>query len=372
MSLVTEGGSTFLKRGALPSRSVSQPRLPAFSIQVQGTITTQRLPHRSDVSLGCCVEKLSSAQDWRDMPRILEITCPPDRTDDLVDRLENLDGAIGLSLQRGSSLQPPGDVLTVKVTNPAADDVLDAVGRLLDGRDDFSITASEPDYMISPPDFGVLDRETNEATWESVAAEFRKDANLEFNFIILMALAGIIAASGLWSDRLQIVIGAMVIAPGFVPLLRLPLGFLTGPRTMVSRGSAAVLSGYGALALSAAATFWALQTIDPSSSTELASREWIRYWSSFSPSAVIVALGAGTAGAVIVTAGRSILTAGVMIALALVPTMAITGMALAAGDFSLAAQAAGRWVVDAVSVVLAGGLVFAAKQALIHGRRGLG
>ncbi len=306
------------------------------------------------------------------MPRILEISCPPDRTDDLVERLKNLDGAIGLSLQRGSSLQPPGDLVTVKVTNPAADDVLDEVDRLLHGRDDFSITTSEPDYMISSPDFEVLDRETNEVTWESVASQFRKDSNLEFNFILLMALAGMIAGGGLWSDRLQIVIGAMVIAPGFEPLLRLPFGLLMGPRTMVTRGLAAVLSGYAALALSAAATFWVLQAVDPSSSTELASREWIRYWSSLSPSAVVVALGAGAAGAMIVTAGRSILTAGVMIALALVPTMTITGMALAAGDFSLATEAAGRWLVDAVSVIVAGSLVFVAKQALIHDRRGLG
>ena len=306
------------------------------------------------------------------MPRVFEISCPSDRTDDLVERLGDLDGAVGLSLQRGTSLQPPGDVVTVKVTNPAADDVLDEVARLLEGRDDFSITTSEPDYMISAPDLEVLDRETNEVSWESVASTFRKESNLEFNFILLMALSGTIASGGLWSDRLQIVIGAMVIAPGFMPLLRLPFGLLMGPRSMTTRGLAALLAGYSALALSAAATFWVLQAVDPASSTDLTSREWIRYWSSLSPSSAVVALCAGAAGAVVVTAGRSVLTAGVMIALALVPTMTITGMALAAADFALATEAAGRWLVDAVSVIVAGGLVFIAKQALIHNRRGMG
>lgn len=306
------------------------------------------------------------------MPRTLEIACPHDRTDDLVERLRNLDGAIGLSLQRGASLQPPGDLVTVKVTNPAADDVLNEVSELLDGRDDYSISTSEPDYVIAPPDFDAVDRETNEVTWESVASEFRKESNLEFNFILLMALAGAIASGGLWTDRLHIVVGAMVIAPGFLPLLRLPFGLLMGPRTMVSRGSAALLSGYTALALSAAVSFWVLQAIDPSRSTELESREWIRYWSTLSAPSVFVSLAAGAAGAMVVTAGRTVLTAGVMIALALVPTMAITGMALAAGDFSLAAEAAGRWLVDVVSVIAAGALVFVVKQALIHNRRGLG
>ena len=306
------------------------------------------------------------------MPRVFEISCPSDRTDNLVERLGELDGAVGLSLQRGTSLQPPGDVVTVKVTNPASDEVLEEVAQLLKGRDDFSITTSEPDYMISDPHFEVLDRETNEVSWESVASEFRKESNVEFNFILLMALSGIIASGGLWSDRLQIVIGAMVIAPGFMPLLRLPFGLLMGPRTMTTRGSAAVLAGYSVMALAAAVTYWVLQAIDPSSSNELTTREWIRYWSSLSPSSVVVALSAGAAGAVVVTAGRSVLTAGVMIALALVPTMAITGMALGAGDITLAIEAAGRWLVDALSVIFAGGLVFVTKQALIHNRRGLG
>lgn len=306
------------------------------------------------------------------MPRVIEITCPSGQTDAIVGTVNELDGVIGIAVQRGISLQPPGDVVTVRSTNPGARDVLAELHRLVNDGSNFSITTSEPDHVISPSHFDLLDRETNEVTWETVASSFRKESNLEFNFLLLMALAGAIACGGLWSDRLQIVIGAMVIAPGFEPLLRLPFGIVIGPKTMLTRGAATSFLGYLSLTASAAIALWVLQTVDPSRSSDLLSREWIRYWSTLSPSGVMVAIVAGAAGAVVVTTGRSVLTAGVMIALALVPSTAIIGMALAVGDLSLAGGAFGRWLVDAAAVIVAGAAVFAAKQALIHERKALG
>lgn len=306
------------------------------------------------------------------MPRVVEITCPTHRTDTLIADLNELDGVVGIAVQRDTSIEPPGDVITVKSTNPAARDVLAELHPLLGDSTTFSITTSEPDHLISRPHFDLIDRETNEVPWESVASQFRKESNLEFNFLLLMAFAGAIACAGLWSDRLQIVIGAMVIAPGFEPLLRFPLGVIVGPRTMFTRGVGTTFFGYMALAASALLAVLILQVIDPSRAGDLSSREWIRYWSSLSASGAFVAVFAGAAGAVVVTTGRSVLTAGVMIALALVPSMAITGMALGVGDLALAAAAFGRWFADAIAVMVAGAAVFAAKQFLIHEREPMG
>lgn len=306
------------------------------------------------------------------MPQIIEITCPSTRTEAVVETLEQLDGVIGVTLQRDISIQPPGDVVTVKTTNSTARDVLAAVRRLIIDNDTFSIATTEPEHLISLPHSDLIDRETNEVTWETVASEFRKESTVEFNFLLLMALAGLIACAGLWTDRVQIVIGAMVIAPGFEPLLRMPFGVLIGPKTMFKRGLAATVLGYVALAVAAAIGIWILQAVDSSRSADLLSRDWVRYWSRLSPSGVFVAITAGAAGAVVVTAGRFILTAGVMIALALVPTAAVTGMAVAVGDVSLVMNAVGRWAVEAVAVMIAGAAVFTLKQRLIHKRRAMG
>jgi uncharacterized membrane protein len=145
-----------------------------------------------------------------------------------------------------------------------------------------------------------------------------------------------------------------------------------GPRVLVSRGLLSTVAGYGALALGAALTLLALRLIDPNSALDLETRSWVRYWSTVTPSGVLLALIAGVAGAVTVTAQRSVMSAGVMIALALIPAMSIAGMALAVGDLTLAGQGLMRWAVEAVSVVIAGTIVLGLKQMLLHRRHAQG
>jgi uncharacterized membrane protein len=58
-----------------------------------------------------------------------------------------------------------------------------------------------------------------------------------------------------------------------------------------------------------------------------------------------------------------------MITMALIPSMALVGMGAATGHFELATRGLTRWAVDAVLVLLLGGVVFGLKQALLHRRR---
>jgi hypothetical protein len=59
----------------------------------------------------------------------------------------------------------------------------------------------------------------------------------------------------------------------------------------------------------------------------------------------------------------------VMVALALVPSMALIGMGVATLDPGLALGAAGRWGVEALCVIFGGGSILALKRALLHRRR---
>ena len=215
------------------------------------------------------------------------------------------------------------------------------------------------------------DAETNETIWDEMAFLLRRDTNLSVNFLSLMLLSGSVAAVGLWDNTLHIVIGAMVLAPGFEPLLRIPFGWIGGPAVLASRGLVSTLTGYVALAIGAALSFSVLRALDPAAPADLMARSWIQYWSSMTWPGVFLALVAGAAGAVVVTAQRSVLSAGVMIALALIPSMAIAGMAVAAGNLSLAGQGLLRWAVEAAAVAGAGALVLGLKQAFVHRRRAL-
>lgn len=304
------------------------------------------------------------------MPRTIEVAISSDKTEELINKLGGLNGVVGLALQRGSSIEPPGDILTINATNDATRTVLSILAdqNVLDGG---SILTSELRSLINRKYQNGIDRESNETIWDEMAFLLRRETNLSVNYLLLMALSGSIAAVGLWTNTLHIVIGAMVIAPGFEPLIRLPFGWIGGPGVLASRGLISTISGYLILAVGAALTLMLLQVVDSSASIDLTARSWVQYWSTVTWNGLILAILAGAAGAVTVSAQRSVLSAGVMIALALIPSMTIAGMALAVGDITLIGKGLMRWIVDVGAVIVSSTAVLGTKHVLVHRRRAL-
>jgi Domain of unknown function (DUF389) len=244
------------------------------------------------------------------LPRTLEIAVASPKTDEVLGRLRRLDGVVGIALQRGASLEPAGDVLTVRVTNAG----LEAAFRILDECDvaaNGAVATSEPHCLLVPGRQNAIESESNETIWEEVASLLRRDSNLSSNYLGLMMLAGAIAGAGLWTDTLHIVVGAMLLAPGFEPLARIPFAFIGGPLSAARRGLASVAVGYAVLALGAALAALLLQAVGSSASSDLGAREWVRYWSSIQPSGIVVALFAGAAGALVLISRRTVFAAGV-------------------------------------------------------------
>jgi uncharacterized membrane protein len=125
------------------------------------------------------------------------------------------------------------------------------------------------------------------------------------------------------------------------------------------------LTGYASLLAGAAVTMLALPllgvTVPANDAGYLPSQSLVGYWGSVTSAATVTALPGGVAGALLVAANRSVLTAGVMIAVALVPAAALVATGLVTGDLSLAARAGARWLHDAAIVVAAGLVVLAVK-----------
>jgi len=299
------------------------------------------------------------------MPRSIEVSVPPEKADAIVRHLQHIEGVIGLVRQRGASLQPPGDVLSIQSTNDGTRQILQVLNDLR-VVDDGSIATSAPRSLISADHQALIDRESNETIWDEMAFLLRQDTNLAPNFLALMMLAGAIAAVGLWSDTLHIVIGAMVIAPAFEPLVRLPFGLIAGPRRIAKSGLVAASVGYVFLALGGVVAVLVLQAVDPGRSADLQSRPWVSFWSTVTVTGVVASTFAAAAGAVVISGQRSVLTTGVMIALALIPSMAIVGMGITVGDFALAGRGFVRWAVDAALVVVVSAVVLTLKRLYLH------
>lgn len=303
------------------------------------------------------------------MSRVIQAVMTADQRADVVKRLEKVAGVVGVSVLVGASRTPAGDIVSVQVSNDAARDVLKQLGEAGALRGG-SAVLSEPTALIAPAGQQLIDWESNEAAWEEIAALLRRDTNVGPNFLVLMAVAGAIAAVGIVEDTIHIVVGAMLLAPGFEPILRIVFGGLTGGRgTGVGSGLWSTLTGYAALAAGAGVSVLVLSALGRVPPDGLFALPLVQYWTGIGITGLFVAVLAAIAGAAVVTSRRSVLAAGVMVALALVPGMAIGGMGLALGEVTVAMKGILRWTVDALSVAVAGGLTLGLKRWFIHRRR---
>lgn len=300
------------------------------------------------------------------MPRSVELTVPADRTSAVVAELNRI-GLLSLRVERGVSVQPPGDVVSFEVL----DRRLGAVMRLADrhgvGVDDaVSLSTASPMSVVSAGTHGQVVGDTTTLSWEEMELSIGRESGMTYAKVSVMAVAGALAALGLASGTLHLVVAAMVIAPGFEPFSHFALGAVLRSAAW-RRGLSSIVRGYGALVAGAAAT--ALVTtllgtgpFDTGTSSYLPSDSLVPYFSTVTWTSAFVAVVAGAGGAVLLVANRSVLTAGVMIALALVPSLSVASMALVDLDLTLAGRGVVRWLVDAVLVTAASAVVFSIKR----------
>jgi uncharacterized membrane protein len=200
----------------------------------------------------------------------------------------------------------------------------------------------------------------------------RRDTNPSPVYFVLMGLTGIIAAAGLWSDQLHLVVGAMVLAPGFEPFLRMSLGAVTAQPRQSWIGFQSFAGGYAALASGAAAAFVVARLIDGSVPANLEGRSLVPLWSTFNASGWASTTAAAAAGAYALVTQRHFAFTGVMIALAVVPTISLAGMAATVGAWDLMGRTLLRWTVDVFAILFVGGGVLAWRQLRIHRTRAAG
>jgi hypothetical protein len=307
------------------------------------------------------------------MPRVTEITVPPDQTATLLQRVKDIPQLVSIRVEKGISVQPPGDVVTVTVTDrslPQLFHLLDELGITRDAGS--SVTTSRPMGLISPSSAQAIRNDASHFTWEEMDQELNKESGMSPGSMATMAIAGLIAAAGLMTNALHLVIGAMVIAPGFEPISRVALGIVSRGASW-RRGFADFLKGYLSLLAGAAVAAIILQQwgYGPASTqgTYLPQGALLSYWTSLSPTSLLVSAAAATAGALLVIGQRAVLTAGVMIALALIPAATMLGIGLATMDMNLITTGSTRLVIELLMVGVLSILVFAAKRGWIEKRR---
>ena len=306
------------------------------------------------------------------MPRTLQITVPSERSSELLQILPHQPGILGLQLQQGVSIQPPGDVITVQVLNRHLPAILDRLQRLGIAADQSStLLTSELASVVSPPKNNRIVNDSAEGSWEEMEATVARGSNMTLNALLLMLTAGFIAAAGMRDGALHLLVAAMLIAPGFEPLLRISLNLANGGR-MWRRGLTDSLKAYAVLCAGALAGFGLLGPPSPSAAPPyLPAPELIAFWSTVSPASLLVSGLAAAAGAMLIVTTRAVLTAGVMVALALIPSPVLAMLGILEGDAALALRAGARFAVEILLVTVVSLAVFGWKRLTLQRRRAL-
>lgn len=169
-------------------------------------------------------------------------------------------------------------------------------------------------------------------------------------YLTTVALSTLVAAVGLMSSSVAVVIGAMVIAPLLGPNVALSLASTLGDLDLAWAALKANLAGIG-VALALSVLVGVLLPVDPTA-PEIADRTAVDLGD------IVLALAAGAAGTLAFTQGLSAAVIGVMVAVALLPPLVATGLLFGAGEMTLAYSAFLLVAVNITCVNLAGVVTF--------------
>jgi uncharacterized hydrophobic protein (TIGR00271 family) len=188
--------------------------------------------------------------------------------------------------------------------------------------------------------------------YASLFTNLREESKLSQNFMVLLILATMIATFGLFINSSSVIIGAMLLAPLMQPIVSLSMGVLRQDSDLEINGAKTIAIGVFSVLLTAAiiAMFTPIERL----TSEMAGR--------LSPTILdlFVAIVSGAAAAY-VKSNEKILgsLAGVAIAVALVPPIAVAGIGLGWANWHMFTSAFLLFITNLVGIVFAAAFVFA-------------
>jgi uncharacterized hydrophobic protein (TIGR00271 family) len=296
----------------------------------------------------------------------LRIVSATARTDDVVAFLEADDATTNLVVLPGAARQPAGDVVLCDVAREDTSVILADLRRLGVTRDGSIALESVELADSDEARRAILDAPGEEAdavVWETVEARCAEESRLSWSYVSFMALAAVIAISGLMTDSAILVVGAMVVGPEFGPLAGLCVAIVQRRPAEARRSLVALVVGFPVGMLATICLVLLLTATGQLDSSMLtADRPDTSFI--YHPDALsfIVAFLAGVAGMLSLTSAKSGALVGVLISVTTVPAAANVAAGIAYGNGTEAGGSAVQLGLNLGGIVLAGTLTLVVQQ----------
>jgi len=191
----------------------------------------------------------------------------------------------------------------------------------------------------------------SEERFKELFQVLRLDAKINHTFLALMVLSTILATLGLFANSAAVIIGAMLVAPLMTPIVSVSMGLLRGDTNIIRDSLIKIVTGV-LLAL-AASSIMAYLLPYSQITTEMKMR--------INPT--LLDLGVAILSGVIAAYAKSFKEiiqnlAGVAIAVALVPPLAVAGIGLGYGEFNLFWGAFLLFFTNLVGIIIAAVITF--------------
>ena len=282
--------------------------------------------------------------------RLLQLSVPREQRDAVLGVLDEYE--LTCAVGEGDGANDGHDLVSVVVPADAVEHVLDDLKAA--GYDKTTYTVSVATEFA---DLENIDEVQNEwaktpnqvspATLRSKAKDMRLNTR---SYLWMMVLSAVVAVSGILIASPAVVVGSMVIAPIVSPMLTASIGAVRDDREMLVDSVHQQMLGLGVAMMAAVAfsylakEFFAVPTaLDITSMTLVSGR--------VAPSllSLVIGFASGAAGAYGLATKGSVTIVGVMIAAALIPTAAVTGIGVAWGQ---AVVAVGSLVLLVITIVV--------------------
>ncbi|RYU15703.1 DUF389 domain-containing protein [Nocardioides iriomotensis] len=287
----------------------------------------------------------------------LQLRVPDGRLDRVVALLTGDDTVTNVAVFPDGYRKPPGALVLADVAREGANPVVAAL-RALDLHHDGSIMLSEPGTLFSDataaaeeaapgePDDGIV--------WDIVENRVRKDSRLTWSYLSFLVLATLIAGAGRLLDQPILIVGAMVVGPEFSPVAAICLA-LARPRLALLPAAVRTLVLGFAIAIAIATPLWWIGYVSGLvSAQDAATGELTEFIIKPDAWSFVIALLAGIAGVLSLTASKSGPLVGVFISVTTVPAVGTIALCLGTGVWSEVGGAAVQLGVNVLGMLVAG------------------
>ena len=285
--------------------------------------------------------------------RLIEAVIPKQKKEE-IEKLFNIDGVIDYWREE---LYEDKTVYKILTKTEVSEKLIDKLARKFSKDERFRIVIY--DITATYPQIEEEEKSKTKKTKsigrlrvsrEELYANVLNFSSINYVYISMVILSTIIAAVGLASNNIVVIIGAMVLAPLLGPNIAISLATVLGD---ISLERKAFLTGFTGvfIAFSLSTVLGIVFEIDPNLE-EIRRRIFVNILD------LIVAFASGVAGVLSFTTGASLSLVGVMVAISLLPPIVASGLLLGSGYPIYALGSMLLFLANFASLNLAGVLTF--------------